>query len=134
MENSSAISRRNGRSRITNGTALLPGHIDGRSPWHRRCKDLIALHISDLGGEENTSAAKKSLVRRVAVLSTELEMLEGKFAQAGQATSADLDLYIRGSGNLRRLLQTLGLERISKDVTPTLGQLLAEDQQRNGAP
>jgi hypothetical protein len=34
------------RSRITNGSALLPG-IDGRSAWVRRAKDLLALHISD---------------------------------------------------------------------------------------
>ena len=37
------------KSGITNGTRLLPG-IDGRSPWVRRCKDIIAAHVSDLGG------------------------------------------------------------------------------------
>jgi hypothetical protein len=30
-----------------NGSALLLG-IDGRSPWERRCKDLITLHLGDL--------------------------------------------------------------------------------------
>lgn len=106
-----------GRSRITNGTSFLPGHIDGRSSWIRRCKDIIALHVSDLGGEDNTSAAERSLVRRIAVLSTELERLEARFAVAGEASERDLDLYIRGSGNLRRLLQTVGISRRSKDVT-----------------
>jgi hypothetical protein len=54
-----------GRSRITNGTAFLPV-IDGRSAWIRRAKDLISEHLSDLGGPDNTSAAERSITRRVA--------------------------------------------------------------------
>jgi hypothetical protein len=108
-----------GRSRVTNGHALLPDlpGLDGRSAWIRRCKDLIAEHVSDLGGEDNCSAAERSLVRRCAVITTELEMLEAKFAAAGQAKPDDLDLYQRTAGNLRRLLLSLGLQRRSRDVT-----------------
>ena len=102
------------RSKITNGK-LLNG-VDGRSPWVRRCKDIIASHMSDLGGEDNTSAAERSLIRRAAVMTTELEMLEAKFANAGSAKSEDLDLYVRASGNLRRLLESVGLQRRSKEV------------------
>jgi hypothetical protein len=72
------------RSRITNGSALLPG-VDGRSPWVRRCKDIIASHLSDLGGIDNTSAAERSIVRRAATPAVELERLEAKFAQADEA-------------------------------------------------
>ena len=57
------------RSRVTNGSALLPG-VDGRSAWVRRCKDIIEAHLSDLGGEDNTSVAERSLVRRAAVITT----------------------------------------------------------------
>jgi hypothetical protein len=67
------------KSRITNGSALLPG-VDGRSPWVRRAKDVISSHLSDLGGVDNTSAAERSIVRRVATLTVELERLEEKFA------------------------------------------------------
>jgi hypothetical protein len=102
------------RSRITNGR-LLNG-VDGRSPWVRRCKDIIASHISDLGGEANTSTAERSLVRRAAVMTTELEMLEARFATAGMAESNDLDLYVRASGNLRRLLESVGLQRRAREV------------------
>jgi hypothetical protein len=42
------------RSRITNGSALLPG-VDGRSAWIRRCEDVIEAHLSDLGGEPERS-------------------------------------------------------------------------------
>src|SRR6516225_389574 len=82
------------KSRITNGSALLPG-IDGRSAWVRRAKDVIAAHLSDMGGEDNTSAAERSIIRRASVLTVELERLEAKFALAGEANTADLDVYAR---------------------------------------
>jgi hypothetical protein len=117
------------RSRITNGSALLPG-ADGRSAWVRRCKDIIAEHLADMSGVDNTSAAERSIVRRAAVLTTELEMLEARFAAAGQADATSLDLYIRASGNLRRLLEAVGLHRRAKDIGPTLGELLRQDHER----
>jgi hypothetical protein len=100
------------RSRLTNG-ALLPG-IDGRSSWVRRCKDVIELHLADL---PDATAAERSIVRRAAVLTTELERLEAKFAEAGEASPFDLDLYQRTAGGLRRLLEAVGLERRLRDVT-----------------
>lgn len=114
------------KSRITNG-ALLPG-IDGRSAWVRRCKDLLAEHVADLGGVDNTSAAERSIVRRAVTLTVELERLEKKFALAGEALAGDLDTYQRVSNTLRRLLESVGLQRRARDVsTPTLGDLLRED-------
>jgi hypothetical protein len=102
-----------GRSRITNGRQLLP-NVDGRTLWVRRFKDLRALHLSDLGGEENASAAEQSLVRRAAALTVELERLEVKFASsADQADPKDLELYQRGMNTLRRVLESLGLQRQS---------------------
>lgn len=120
------------RSRITNGTALLSG-VDGRSPWVRRCKDVIAAHLSDLGGEDNTSAAERSIIRRAAVLTTELEQLEVRFATAGEASADDLDAYQRCANSLRRLLEAVGLQRRAKDVGPSLGDLLRADQRQEGA-
>jgi hypothetical protein len=111
------------KSRITNGSALLPG-TDGRSAWVRRCKDIIAAHLSDLGGEFNTSAAERSLIRRASTLTVELERLEARFATAGKASADDLDLYQRTAGNLRRLLEAVGLQRRARNVTPTLAEYL----------
>jgi hypothetical protein len=105
------------RSKVGNGSALLPG-VDGRSAWVRRCRELIQDHISDLGGRDNCSAAEYSIVRRAAVLSVELERLEVRFALAGEASDSDLDLYQRTAGNLRRLLEAVGLKKVPRDVTP----------------
>jgi hypothetical protein len=91
---------RKGRSRLSNGSKLLPG-VDGRSPWVRRCKDIIAVHLSDLGGVDNCSAVERSIIRRAAVLTTELERLEAQFAAAGRAEIEDLDAYARIAANLR---------------------------------
>jgi hypothetical protein len=107
------------KSRITNGSALLPG-IDGRSAWVRRCKDVIAEHVADLGGVESTSAAERSIIRRASALTVELERLEAKFAAANAASDSDLDLYQRTAGNLRRLLEAIGIQRRPRDVTDPL--------------
>jgi hypothetical protein len=95
--------------------------------WYRRFRDVRALHLSDLGGENAVSAAEASIIRRAATLTTELERLEPMFAQAGEATAEQLELYSRVSGNLRRLLESLGLKRRAKDVTPTLKQYLEQE-------
>lgn len=112
------------RSRVTNGTALLAG-VDGRSVWARRLRDLIDLHVSDLGGSAAVSAAERSIVRRAATLTVELERLETTFALAGAASAQDLDLYQRTAGNLRRLLESIGLQRRAKDITPDLRDYVA---------
>jgi hypothetical protein len=112
------------KSSITNGK-LLPG-VDGRNPWARRARDVLREHIADLGGHDNTSAAERSLIRRAAVMTTELEMLEAKFANAGHSEPEDLDLYVRASGNLRRLLESVGLQRRAREVGKFVDGKMAE--------
>jgi hypothetical protein len=51
------------------------------------------------------------------VLTTELERLEVRFAEAREASPFDLDLHQRTAGGLRRLLECIGLERRLRDVT-----------------
>ncbi|TGD94938.1 hypothetical protein EU555_30505 [Methylobacterium nonmethylotrophicum] len=113
------LRKRPHRSRVTNGTSLLPD-VDGRSLWARRMRDLIALHLADLGGEGAVSEAERSIVRRVATLTVELERMEVAFATAGEASADALDLYQRTAGNLRRLLEAVGLKRRPRNVTPDL--------------
>jgi hypothetical protein len=112
------------RFTISNGSSLLPG-VDGRSGWVRRLRDLINLHLSDLGGIERVSEAEKSIVRRIATLTVELERMEAAFATAGQATPDQLDLYQRTANSLRRLLESVGLKRVPRDVTPSVAQYIA---------
>jgi hypothetical protein len=110
MQLSQASLKKIARSRVTNGSKLLGPGVDERSTWVRRCRDVINLHIADLGGPDNVTAAEQSIVRRAAVMTTALEMFEVRFAKAGEATAADLDLYSRTAANLRRLLESVGLK------------------------
>ncbi len=84
-------------------------------------------HVGDLGGHDNTSEAERSIVRRAAVLTTELERLEVRFALAGEASAEDIDLYARVAANLRRLLGSVGLQRRAKTV-PSLDDYLRTKQ------
>src|SRR3954452_19972672 len=86
------------RSRATNGKTLFADGGDMRGPWARRLRDVWGLHLSDLGGPEVVSEAEKSIARRAAVLTVELERLESRFA-VEDASREDLDLYSRVAGN-----------------------------------
>ncbi len=68
------------------------------------------------------SEAMLSLCRRVAAIEVQLEQMEACMSEGD--LKVDLDLYNRLSGNLRRMLETIGLERVSKDVTPSLQSYL----------
>ncbi|MEH6950708.1 hypothetical protein V4R08_05085 [Nitrobacter sp. NHB1] len=123
---SARLYKSNARSRVTNGASLLP-NVDGRTFWVRRYRDLNSLLLSDQGGEENASEARRMLVRRAACLAVELERREAVIAEAGEATDNQLEVYGRTSNTLRRLLESLGLERRARDITPSLDQYIAQN-------
>lgn len=103
-------------SKVTNGSALLP-QLDGRTSWARRYKDLVALHVADLGGPASISQAQLNLIRRAAALTVELERWECRFAVYDGASATDLLAYQRCLNSVRRTLEALGLERRVRDIT-----------------
>jgi hypothetical protein len=110
------------RSAVTNGRRMFVDG-DGNSAWTRRYKDLVASHVSDLGGPDGgLSEAQLSLVRRVSAIEIELEQMEGRLSKGEEV---DLDVYGRASGHLSRMLKMLGIQRTARDVTPTLSEYLA---------
>ena len=117
------------KTRMTNGSALLPG-VDGRLLWVKRCKEILADHLGD---KPDATAAEQAIIRRAAVMIVELERLERQFALAGEADPDTLDLYGRVAGNMRRLLESVGIDRRPKVVGPSLSELLALDQRSAGA-
>ena len=99
-----------GRARISNGNSMFAERVDYRSIWARRFRDLVALHVDELGGPESLSECQRSMIRRVVTLEVEMERLECKFAKEGGGSNRTLDRYMGMSNNLRRLFITLGLE------------------------
>ncbi len=126
------------KSAVTNGSKFLPD-IDGRSTWARRARDIIAQLIEDRGGEDLTSEAERLILRKAAVIAVQTEQLETKFAEANSTgenvSREDLDLYQRLANSMRRLLESVGLQRVARDVTPDLKDYLAATRgDDNGSP
>ncbi|MEQ1952257.1 hypothetical protein [Mesorhizobium sp. CN2-181] len=104
---------------------MLPS-LDRRSTWARRFKDLLLIYEADLGGDADNrlSEGQRALARRAALLQLELEYQDVRFGQLaadGKAPSRErLDSYARIASQLRRLVESLGLNvgRQTKDVTP----------------
>jgi hypothetical protein len=108
------------RRDVREGMALR--EVDHRSAWSKRLNALIAAHTSDLGGDDELSEAERVLVRRAAMLTLQLELIEFNWATSheGAATAKTLAEYQRCTNTLRRTLEALGLRRRPRDVTPDL--------------
>jgi hypothetical protein len=117
------------RSRVTNGSAqIIEG--DENSPWARRRYDLVALHVSDLGGADGLSEAQLSLIRRISTLECELERLDGKLSLGQEINLAE---YTTTANALRRLIETMGLKRVARDITQSLEAIAEELHARQAA-
>jgi hypothetical protein len=116
------------RSRITSGRSLFPkveGQlVDERTQYARRFADLMASHLNDLGGPDVCSESEKAIVRRSVTLIVALEQMEATFATEGEGTPAQLELYARLGSSLRRMLESVGLKRRTRDVTPQLSDYI----------
>lgn len=97
----------------------------------RRLADLMSQHVQDLGGTDNISQSEHVLIRRCAVLTLQLEMMEKRWADAneGEASADQINTYQRVANSLHRILAGLGLQRRSRDIT-TLGDVLRADLRR----
>ena len=118
------------RSAVTSGRELF---IDGdsNSAWSRRYYDLIAGHVADLGGADILSQNQFSLIRCCATIECELERLD---AMLSRNQAIDLDSYARVAGHLRRIFETLGLERRQRDISPpTVEQYLEHKAKQKAA-
>jgi hypothetical protein len=105
------------RSAVTSGRKLF---VEGNpnSAWSRRYYDLCSHHIHDIScgeGRDALTAAQLSLIRRASAIECELERLDARLS-VGEAV--DLNEYGRAASHLRRLFETLGVERRQRDVTP----------------
>jgi hypothetical protein len=127
--------KRRARSAVSNGTNVLPG-VDGRSVASRRYRDIVAALATDQGGSERLSEARLQLIRRFAAAAVLAEGLEAKLVGGEDIDIAEHALLC---STLVRVAQRIGINRIPKNVTPTLAQYLesncdeVEDQLTEGA-
>jgi len=80
--------------------------------------------VADMGGLDQCSEIKLALLRRLAACTVQAELLEAKVV-AGEPVNVS-ELCTLASTALR-LSARVGIERVSKDVTPSLADYLAEN-------
>ena len=91
--------------------------LDGRTLAARRAKSLVESIEIDLGGSDRLTAAQRELVTRAAVMGA---LLEDKETRLLMGKRSDLSNYLATVNAQRRVLETLGLSRRMRDVTPDL--------------
>ena len=115
------------RARVTNGSKILPT-VSGNSVWARLLRDTRDAMVAHLGGEAVVSETQRLAVRRVAAFEAELIYLEDKFAglrhSGNEPEREDLILYNTLANGQRRFCESLGWQRVPRDLTPTLQSYL----------
>jgi hypothetical protein len=97
--------------------------LDKRTRAFKRYQVIVGAVLADTGGAENVSEIQRQLIAKFATLALQLEAME---AAAIEGNEIDLDLFGRCAGHLRRIAEALGLERVARDVTPTLADIADE--------
>jgi hypothetical protein len=111
------------RSRLSNGRNLLPD-VDGRSIIARRYRDIVAAVVSDQGGTEHLSEAGLQLIRRFGATSVLAEEMEGRIARGEQINIQEYSLLV---STMVRIAQRIGLDRVPRDVAPSLTEYLKQE-------
>jgi hypothetical protein len=86
--------------------------LDGRTLAAKRTRELIGRLEADLGGD--LTAAKQELVRRAAMIGAFIEDQEARYLSG---EPVEIGPWLSATNNQRRLLETLGLERVAKTVS-----------------
>jgi hypothetical protein len=81
-----------------------------------------------MGGADVLSEGQRSLIRAAATLGVHLETMEVTMASGGDV---NVDAYARAANSLRRIVESIGLKRVARDVTPSLADIIAENKRRN---
>lgn len=90
-------------------------NLDQRTHAARRARELVAELESDLGGGDRLTVGRRELVKRAAMLGAIIEDHEVRWLRR---EPADLGTYGTLVDRQRRILETLGLDRVARDITP----------------
>jgi hypothetical protein len=112
------------RSRVSNHRDVLPG-VDGRNVIARRYYDISTAILADQGGLDGCSESRLQLIRRFAAAAVLAEQMEARLAN-GEAI--DIAQHATLSSTLVRLASRLGIDRRARDISPTLTDLLRENE------
>ena len=109
------------RTAVANGQRILEG-VDGRCGVARRYAEVAGAIAADLGGESELTELQRHLIRSVSGMVVLRERLDAK---ALNGESVNTATYCRLANATRRVAATLGLQRVAKELTPSLTEYLA---------
>lgn len=117
------------RSRVSNGRDVLPD-VDGRTGVARRYRDIASAVLIDQGGPELCSESRKQLIRRFAAAAVLAEQLE---AQLVRGEAIDIQEHALLCSTMVRVAQRIGINRVARNVTPTVDQYLSQNHRPSEA-
>jgi hypothetical protein len=120
-----AVQAGNGAGKVR---LLSLGDVDRRTAAYRRTVELISHIETDLGGADRLSTAERALIRRAGVTAALAEHLETRWLSGEEI---DPGMYCTVGNALRRLLESVGLKRVPRDVGTLydyLASLPSEDE------
>ena len=100
--------------------------LDGRTRAAQLVRTTMADIAGDLGGPEHLTTGEQQIIKRAALTGA---MLEDMGCRWLSGEPVDPALYATLSNAERRLLETVGLKRRARDVTPSLNSYLAARRQ-----
>jgi hypothetical protein len=117
------------RSSVSSGSRLFAvAGIDGRTQTAMRFRDLVETISNDLGGPSVLSEGQKQLIRRTATLSI---MAEATESDVVRNMACDLNNYGMLCDRLRRIFETLGIERKARGATDDPAAILGRIMSRH---
>ena len=130
--NATKAKRKRPQSRVTaqarKGIATWLENRDKRGPVARRFRDLVGLITADCGGPSALSENQRQIIRRIGALGC---WCEGQEAKMADGEEIDIDEFQRTSNSLRRLCESVGIERATRDESSAWDDYLARKASEN---
>ena len=99
---------------------LTLDNLDKRTSAYRRAQSLISEMTADLGGDSEITCAQRLLIGRAAICAVMTEDQEARFLSGAPVAP---EVHATLSNSLKRLLETIGISRVPRDVSPSLSQI-----------
>jgi len=99
---------------IANGDDKLPG-LYSKTAHAARYRDLVNAFLIDAGGIERCSEIKLGLIRRLAAVTVQSELLESRLLNKALTDISELCTL---ANTVVRLSQRIGIERVAKSIGP----------------
>jgi hypothetical protein len=97
----------------------------------RRFRDVCGAIVSDAGGVDACSETKLQLIRRFAAIAVLAEQMEAGLARGERINVQEHALLC---STLTRLVSRLGINRVARDITPSLPEYLQSLDERTREP